>query len=67
MIDNIHHQHGGPVLLFAYGNYHDENKYKKGKRCNGWRDKELKRMSLQNGFQQLGVESKNAFDSESFT
>lgn len=50
-------------VLFAYGNYHDENKYK---------DKALKWLeevspesnSITKGFRQLGIENKNAFDSQ---
>lgn len=62
MIDNIIINTVAPVL-FAYGSYHDEQKYK---------DKALKWLeataaesnSITNGFQQLGIENKNAFDSQ---
>jgi hypothetical protein len=62
MIDNIIINTVVPVL-FAYGTYHDENKYK---------DKALKWLeetppesnSITKGFQQLGVENKNAFASQ---
>lgn len=62
MIDNIIINTVCPVL-FAYGNYHDENKYK---------DKALKWLeetaaeynSITKGFQQLEIENKNAFDSQ---
>ncbi len=63
MIDNIIINTVAPVL-FAYGTYHDEQKYK---------DKALKWLeataaesnSISKGFQQLGIENKNAFDSQS--
>ena len=50
-------------VLFAYGNYHDEQKYK---------DKALKWLeeisaesnSITKGFQLLEIENKNAFDSQ---
>lgn len=62
MIDNIIINTICPVL-FAYGNYHNENKYK---------DKALKWLeetspesnSITKGFKQLGIENKNAFDSQ---
>lgn len=62
MIDNIIINTIAPVL-FAYGIYHDENKYK---------DKALKWVettapesnSITKGFYQLGIENKNAFDSQ---
>ena len=62
MIDNIIINTIAPVL-FAYGMYQDENKYK---------DKALKWLestaaesnSITKGFQQLGIENKNAFDSQ---
>ncbi len=62
MIDNIIINTVAPVL-FAYGNYHDEDKYK---------DKALKWLeqtaaesnSITKGFQKLGVENRTAFDSQ---
>ncbi len=62
MIDNIIINTVGPVL-FAYGSYHDEQKYK---------DKALKWLvatapesnTITKGFQKLGIENKNAFDSQ---
>lgn len=62
MIDNIIINTVAPVL-FAYGGYHDELKYK---------DKALKWLeataaesnSITKGFQHLGIENKNAFDSQ---
>ena len=62
MIENIVINTIAPVL-FAYGNYHDENKYK---------DKALKWLettaaesnSITKGFLQLDIENKNAFDSQ---
>jgi len=62
MIDNIIINTICPVL-FAYGNYHDENKYK---------DKALKWMeqttaesnSITKGFVKLNIENKNAYDSQ---
>jgi hypothetical protein len=63
MVDNIIINTVCPVL-FAYGNYHDENKYK---------DKALKWLeqtaaesnSITKGFLQLNIENKNAYDSQS--
>lgn len=62
MIDNLIINTVSPVL-FAYGNYHNEQKYK---------DKALKWLeqtaaesnTITKGFQQIGVENKNAFDSQ---
>jgi len=62
MIDNIIINTVVPVL-FAYGTYHDENKYK---------DKALKWLeetgaetnSITKGFVKLGIENKNSFDSQ---
>jgi hypothetical protein len=62
MIDNIIINTVCPVL-FAYGSYHDEQKYK---------DKALKWLeqtaaesnSITKGFVKLGIENKNAFDSQ---
>lgn len=62
MVDNIIINTVAPVL-FAYGNYHKEEKYK---------DKALKWLeqtaaennSITKGFANIGIESKNAFDSQ---
>ena len=62
MVDNIIINTVCPVL-FAYGDYHDENKYK---------DKALKWLeqtvaesnSITKGFLQLNIENKNAYDSQ---
>ena len=62
MIDNIIINTVCPVL-FAYGNYHDDNKYK---------DKALKWLeqtaaennSITKGFLKLNIENKNAYDSQ---
>ncbi|MBC7875077.1 MAG: DUF2851 family protein [Ferruginibacter sp.] len=50
-------------LVFAYGNYHHENKYKK-KALEWLEETEAERNAITNGFQQLGIENKNAFDSQ---
>lgn len=62
MVDNIIINTVAPVL-FAYGNYHKDDKYK---------DKALKWLeqtaaennSITKGFANMGIESKNAFDSQ---
>ena len=62
MIDNIIINTICPVV-FAYGNYHDENKYK---------DKALKWLeqasaesnSITKGFMNLSLENKSAYDSQ---
>jgi|CXWL01.1.fsa_nt_gi hypothetical protein len=62
MIDNIIINTVAPVL-FAYGNYHDENKYKE--KALKWLEKTgAEKNSITKGFQKLGVENKNAFDSQ---
>ena len=69
MIDNIIINTVAPVL-FAYGNYHDENKYKD--KALKWLEKTAAESnSITKGFQKLGIvrkdsfgENKNAFDSQ---
>lgn len=62
MIDNIIINTVAPVL-FAYGNYHDENKYKE--KALKWLEKTAAEgNSITKGFQKLGIENKNAFDSQ---
>ena len=62
MIDNIIINTICPVL-FAYGNYHDENKYK-NKALKWLEEVSAESNSITKGFQQLGIENKNAFDSQ---
>jgi Protein of unknown function (DUF2851) len=62
MVDNIIINTVAPVL-FAYGNYHDENQYKE--KALKWQEKTAAESnSITKGFQKLGVENKNAFDSQ---
>jgi hypothetical protein len=62
MIDNIIINTVAPVL-FAYGNYHDENNYKE--KVLKWLEKTAAESnSITKGFQKLGIENKNAFDSQ---
>jgi hypothetical protein len=62
MIDNIIINTVAPVL-FAYGNYHDENNYKE--KALKWLEKTAAESnSITKGFQKLGIENKNAFDSQ---
>ncbi len=62
MIDTIIINTVAP-LLFAYGNYNDENKYKE--KVLAWLQKtSAEHNSITKGFQQLGVENKNGFDSQ---
>jgi hypothetical protein len=50
-------------VLFAYGNYNDENKYKE--KALKWLEKtSAESNSITKGFQTLGIENKNAFDSQ---
>lgn len=50
-------------LLFAYGHYQDENKYKE--KALKWLEKiSAEHNNITKGFQQLGVENKNGFDSQ---
>ena len=50
-------------MLFAYGNYHDEDKYKE-KALKWLEQTAAESNSITKGFQKLGVENKNAFDSQ---
>ncbi|HYM92665.1 MAG TPA: DUF2851 family protein, partial [Chitinophagaceae bacterium] len=50
-------------LLFAYGNYHDENKYK-DKALKWMEETAVESNSIIKGFQKLEIETKNAFDSQ---
>ncbi|MBL7748341.1 MAG: DUF2851 family protein [Chitinophagaceae bacterium] len=62
MTDNIIINTIVPVL-FAYGNYHNEDKYKEN--ALQWLEEtEAENNNITKGFQQLGVENKNAFDSQ---
>jgi len=62
MIDNIVINTVATVL-FSYGSYHDENKYKD--KALKWLEKTAAEMnSITRGFVKLGVENKNAFDSQ---
>jgi len=50
-------------VLFAYGNYNDENKYKE--KALKWLEKTTAESNIvTKGFQTLGVDNKNAFDSQ---
>ena len=62
MIDNIIINTVCPVL-FAYGNYHDENKYK-DKALKWLEETSAESNSITKGFQQLSIENKTAFDSQ---
>ncbi len=62
MIDNIIINTIAPVL-FAYGNYHDENKYKE-KALRWLEETAAEKNAITKGFQQLKIENKNAFDSQ---
>ncbi|MBI5858036.1 MAG: DUF2851 family protein [Sphingobacteriales bacterium] len=62
MIDNIIINTVAPVL-FAYGNYHKEEKYKD--KAMKWLEKTTAESnSIIKGFIKLGIENKNAFDSQ---
>jgi len=62
MIDNIIINTVAPVL-FTYGNYQDENKYKD--KALKWLEKTAAESnSITKGFQKLGIENKTAFDSQ---
>ena len=62
MIDNIIINTVGPVL-FAYGNYLNENKYKdKALQC--LEEIGAEKNLITKGFKQLNVENKNAWDSQ---
>ncbi|MBS1918756.1 MAG: DUF2851 family protein [Bacteroidetes bacterium] len=62
MIDNIIINTICPVL-FAYGNYHDEDKYKE-KALKFLEETAPETNAITKGFQHLGIENKNAFDSQ---
>jgi hypothetical protein len=62
MIDNIVINTIAPVL-FAYGNYHNEQKYK-DKALKWLEETAAEKNTITKGFQQLHVENKNAFDSQ---
>lgn len=62
MIDNIIINTMAPVL-FAYGNYHNENKYKE-KALQWLEEVAAENNNITKGFQLLGIENKNAFDSQ---
>jgi hypothetical protein len=49
--------------LFAYGNYHSENKYKE-KAIRWLEEISAEANSITRGFQLLGIENRNAFDSQ---
>ena len=62
MIDNIIINTIVPVV-FAYGNYHDEEKYKR--RALQWLEEiSAEDNSITKGFKKLGIENKNGFDSQ---
>jgi hypothetical protein len=63
MIDNIIINTVCPVL-FAYGNYHDEEKYKL-KALKWLEETGAESNSITKGFQKIGIENKNAYDSQS--
>lgn len=62
MIDNIIINTVCPVL-FAYGHYHNEQKYK-GRALNWLEQIAAEKNNITRGFQQLGIENANAFDSQ---
>jgi hypothetical protein len=62
MIDNIIINTIAPVL-FAYGNYHNENKYKE-KALRWLEETAAEKNAITKGFQQLKIENKTAFDSQ---
>lgn len=62
MIDTIIINTVCPVL-FTYGNYHDENKYKE-KALKWLEQTSAEKNNITKGFQQLGIENKTAFDSQ---
>ena len=63
MIDNIFINTVAPVL-FAYGNYHNENRYKdKALQC--LEEIAAEKNLITKGFEQLNIENKNAWDSQS--
>ena len=62
MIDNIIINTICPAL-FAYGNYHSEQKYK-DKALQWLEETEAEKNSITKGFQEIGIENKNAYDSQ---
>lgn len=62
MIDNIIINTVCPVL-FAYGHYHNEQKYK-GRALNWLEQIAAEKNNITRRFQQLGIENANAFDSQ---
>ena len=62
MIDTIIINTVAPVL-FAYGNHHNENKYKE-KALQWLEQTAAESNNITKGFQKLGIENKNAFDSQ---
>jgi hypothetical protein len=62
MIDNIIINTVCPAL-FAYGNYHSEQKYK-DKALQWLEETAAEKNSITKGFQQIGIENKNAYDSQ---
>ena len=50
-------------VLFAYGNYHDENKFKE-KALKWLEQTSAEKNNITKGFQLLGIENKTAFDSQ---
>jgi len=62
MIDNIIINTIAPIL-FAYGSYHRENKYKL-KAMQWLGETSAENNSVSRGFQNLGIENQNAFDSQ---
>lgn len=62
MIDNIIINTVCPVI-FAYGSYHGENKYKE-KALQWLEEIAAEKNNITKGFQKLGIENKSAFDSQ---
>ncbi len=62
MTDNIIVNTIGP-MLFAYGHYHNEEKYKQ-KALRWLEETSAENNSITKGFRQLEIENKNAFDSQ---
>jgi len=62
MIDNIIINTVCP-MIFAYGNYHDENKYK-DKALKWLEEIAAEKNTITKGFQKLNIENKNAYDSQ---
>jgi hypothetical protein len=62
MTDNIIINTIGP-MLFAYGHYHNEEKYKQ-KALQWLEETSAENNSITKGFRQLNIDNKNAFDSQ---